>query len=223
LILGVALAGPLILSFDKKVAFYKEWKYVFKAMILPAFLYILWDIYFTGIHVWSFNPAYITGIMIINLPIEEILFFFIIPYCCLFIYVCIRSYFPAPKKRNLPRAVLIVLAAILLFAGILFYEKQYTSYTFILLALFIILLVISRNFFHGFNITTFLISYAVILFPFLIVNGFLTAIPVVLYNNAENLGVRIYTIPFEDVFYGMLLVMMNIAGYEKLKSVPNSK
>ena len=67
----------------------------------------------------------------------------------------------------------------------------------------------------------FLISYAIVLIPFLIVNGFLTAIPVVLYNDAENLGIRIYTIPFEDAFYGMLLVMMNISIFEKLRSKLN--
>jgi lycopene cyclase domain-containing protein len=55
------------------------------------------------------------------------------------------------------------------------------------------------------------------LIPFLIVNGLLTSIPVVLYNNEENLNFRIYSIPFEDVFYGMLLIMMNVIGYEKKK------
>ena len=94
LILAASLAGPLALSFDKKVAFYKNWKYLFPAMIIPAMLYIVWDIYFTSKGVWSFNPAYITGIKLYNLPLEEVLFFFIVPYCCLFIYACIRAYFP---------------------------------------------------------------------------------------------------------------------------------
>ena len=93
-ILAASLVGPLCLSFDKKVAFYKNWKYLFLAMILPALFYIIWDIYFTSKGVWSFNEDYISGIKIINLPIEEVLFFFIVPYCCVFIYECIRVYFP---------------------------------------------------------------------------------------------------------------------------------
>ena len=83
--------------------------------------------------------------------------------------------------------------------------------------IFIVLLYSFRKFFRHFDAATFLVSFAIILIPFLIVNGFLTAIPAVLYNDAENLGIRIYTIPFEDTFYGMLLVMMNISIYSKLK------
>ena len=89
LILTVALAGPLALSFDKRVAFYKKWKQLFTAMLFPAFLYIIWDIYFTANGVWSFNENYVCGIKLFNLPIEEVLFFFVVPYCCVFIYECI--------------------------------------------------------------------------------------------------------------------------------------
>ena len=76
----------------------------------------------------------------------------------------------------------------------------------------------NKNYFKKFDTVSFLFSFAIMLIPFLIVNGFLTAIPVVLYNTAENLGIRIYSIPFEDIFYGMLLILMNIVIYEKLKN-----
>jgi len=218
LILAASLAGPLGLSFDKKVGFYKKWKYVFPAILFPALFYIAWDIYFTSINVWHFNPEYITGIHISNLPLEEVLFFFIVPYCCVFIYECIRCYFPLLKDNTKADIILMILAAVLLITGMIFHDRYYTSWTFIFNALFIAALYAFEKYFSSFNAIAFLISYAVCLIPFLIVNGFLTAIPVVLYNDAENLGWRIYTIPFEDTFYGMLLVLMNIVLYEKLKS-----
>lgn len=218
IILAVALAGPLILSFDKKVAFYKKWKYLFPAMLLPAIFYIVWDSWFTSMGVWAFNPEYITGHIIFNLPAEEVLFFFVVPYCCVFIYECILCYFPYIKNTANADVVLKLLAAILLITGAFFYYKYYTVFSFILLSLFIAGYYRFKKYFSEFKTAVFLTSYVIILIPFLLVNGFLTALPVVIYNNAENLGIRIYTIPLEDIFYGMLLVFMNLIIYEKLKT-----
>ena len=73
----------------------------------------------------------------------------------------------------------------------------------------------------------FLISYFFHLSPFLIINGILTdgnfdfnfsTDPVVWYNNNENLSIRLITIPIEDFFYSMLLLLMNVTFYEKFKS-----
>ena len=64
------------------------------------------------------------------------------------------------------------------------------------------------------------ISYLIMLIPFFIVNGILTGTgienEVVWYNNNENLGIRLLTIPVEDFFYGMFLIGMNIMLYELL-------
>ncbi len=187
-------------------------------MLFPALFYIIWDNWFTGMGVWSFNRDYITGIHLYHLPVEEVLFFFVVPYCCVFIYECIRCYFPGVKNTVMAERILQFTGIVLFLVAVLFNDRYYTFYTFLLNALFILLLFIFRRYFISFNVTAFLISYAIILVPFLVVNGFLTAIPVVLYNDAENLGTRITTIPFEDVFYRMLLVMMNIAGFEKLRN-----
>ena len=215
-ILAASLAGPLALSFDKKVAFYKRWKYLFPAMIFPALFYIAWDIFFTSKGVWHFNEKYITGIKIVNLPVEEVLFFLLVPYCCVFIYECVRCYFPNIKNKKVADIFLKTLAAFLIIVAIFFYDRYYTAWSFLFTSLFIIIIYTFRNFFKTFDATSFLFSYAIILIPFLVVNGFLTAIPVVLYNNAENLGIRIYTIPFEDIFYGMLLIMLVVCFYEKM-------
>lgn len=217
LILAASLAGPLCLSFDRKVAFYRKWKYLFPAMLIPAVVYILWDVYFTANGVWAFNEKYITGITFINLPLEEMLFFFVVPYCCVFIYECIRSYFPLLKEKKSASGILKIMAIVLAITGILFYDRHYTCWTFLLTAFFIAMMHVFKEYFQGFDAASFLVVWAICLIPFLVVNGFLTAIPVVLYNDTENLGVRIYTIPLEDIFYGMLLLMMNIAIYEKLR------
>ncbi len=217
LILIGSIIAPLLLSFDKKVAFYKSWKVLAKSMILPAIFYIIWDIAFTQQGIWSFNETYITGIKIYNLPIEEVLFFFVVPYCCVFIYACCRTYFPKIESSHFAEIVFKLIGITLLISAIVYHNRTYTFFTFFFTGIFIFI-ISSKSYFLKFNVASFLISYGIILIPFLIVNGLLTSIPVVLYNDNENLGFRLYTIPFEDIFYGMLLVMMNVAGYEKMKA-----
>ena len=136
-ILAASLLGPLALSFDRKVAFRRKWKFIFPAMVLPAIFYIVWDIYFTYKEVWSFNPDSISGIYFFNLPVEEVLFFFVIPYSCLFIYECVRVYFRNLKNKTHDKVILKVLGALLIIVGLIFYKKMYTSWTFIFTGAFI--------------------------------------------------------------------------------------
>ena len=184
-------------------------------MLLPVAVYIAWDMYFTHLKVWGFNTTYIKEIWIGNLPLEEVLFFIVVPYCCIFIYECIRCYWPKMKDGQTAKLILMSMAALLAFTAIVFYDRAYTFYTSVGSALVIAIVLLFRKYFIGFHISAFLIAYGVALVPFLIVNGLLTALPVVVYNNAENLAIRIHTIPVEDVFYGMLLILLIVLGYER--------
>ena len=216
LILAASLAGPLALSFDKKVAFYKKWKAVFLAMVLPAIFYCVWDAIFTKMGIWFFSADKIVGLHIYNLPIEEVLFFFVIPYCCVFVYECVKTYFPKLQTTKQADYIIYAIGLVALLVGIFNLQRWYTATTGIFLASFIFIFLLLRKYLTSFNSKAFLVAYIIIQIPFLVVNGFLTAIPVVTYNDAENLATRIYTIPVEDTFYGMLHIMMVIVGYEKL-------
>ncbi|MDP4722862.1 MAG: lycopene cyclase domain-containing protein, partial [Crocinitomicaceae bacterium] len=93
----LSFAGPFALSFDQKVAFYKEWRFVFLAALTVAVPFLIWDELFTQWRVWGFNPDYLLKVYIGHLPLEEVLFFVVIPYNFIFILKVIQAYFP---KRN---------------------------------------------------------------------------------------------------------------------------
>lgn len=111
-----------------------------------------------------------------------------------------------------------LLSGLLLFLGAFHYDKWYTSVTFILLALF---LTLHRWVWKSDYLGKFYVAFIFILIPFFIVNGILTGTgieeQVVWYNDAENLGIRMGTIPVEDTFYGMLLLLMNVSLFEFLQ------
>ena len=75
---------PLLFSFHPKIKFYDQWKSYLPALFISAFLFIAWDILYTYLGVWSFNPNYLSGLYLLNLPMEECLFFICIPYACVF-------------------------------------------------------------------------------------------------------------------------------------------
>lgn len=216
----VTIFFPLVLSFDKKVAFFKKWKFFVPAMIVTGAIFIIWDVWFTKIGVWSFNPSYLIGLNIANLPIEEWLFFITVPYACVFIYECLKCWFNISLPKLLTNLLTFGGILLLLVVAALNYDKAYTSITFTLLAFFLFL---QRLLFKNQVERNFYPAYTIALLPFLIVNGILTANPVVIYNDAENLGFRLHTIPFEDIWYGMLLILMNITFLELFRNKRNLK
>jgi lycopene cyclase domain-containing protein len=205
---------PVILSFDKKVAFYKNWKNIFPGLFITGALFLVWDYIFTLYDVWSFNPDYVVGLYVLNLPIEEILFFITVPFACLFIYECLNHYIKKDLLKDASTVIsgfLVALSGIMLF---LYSDRVYTLITFALLIIFSGWMLVKKPAY----ISRFYLAYFVSLIPFYIVNGLLTSIPVVMYNDAQNIGIRIGTIPFEDHFYMLAMLLMNVWIFERFKS-----
>lgn len=205
---------PFCFSFHPKFAFAKVWPAFFPALLITAVFFVSGDIFFTNLGIWGFNDKYVIGYIFVNLPLEEVLFFFCIPYACMFTYYSLNIlYF---KSRTLINDRLFTLLFIisLIVLALIYHGKIYTLFAFTLLAG---LLMISKYVLKVKWLTRFYITYVVLLLPFFIVNGLLTGTgldePVVWYNNSSYMGLRILTVPVEDIFYGMALVLMNIIFY----------
>ena len=174
-------------------------------------IYIIWDIIFTHLGVWGFNDNYITGYHILNLPMEEWLFFICIPYASLFIHYSMLKIFPywrfSIRNTKIIFYLIILTLSVLIFINL---GKLYTNCCFLITITILSWVLIKRIEL----LQTFFLSYIFILIPFFIINGILTGTfiidQVVWYNNHHNIGIRLGTIPFEDIFYGFTLLLGTI-------------
>lgn len=202
---------PIMLSFDKRVAFFKSWKFVFPGLLITGLLFLFWDYLFTIYGVWSFNAEYIIGFHILDLPIEEILFFITVPFACVFVYECLNYYVKPDLLKRFSSPISYFLIAFSIIMVFLFYDRVYSLITFGLLA---VVLIITEFVIKSTIMSRFYLAYLVSLIPFYIVNGLLTSIPIVMYNDAENVAFRVGTIPFEDHFYSLSMLLINILLFE---------
>lgn len=198
--------------------FIKHWKAVFSSLTIVATIFLIWDAIFTANGVWGFNPDYHLNFLLFGMPIEEWLFFFCIPYASIFIHYSLAYFKPnLLVSEKMTRWITLFFMIILLPVIVMNTDKAYTfvNYTFLE---FVLLM----GFFFGLKyLQRFYIAFLIILVPFFIVNGILTGTgleePVVWYNNAENLGIRLLTIPIEDIGYAFTMLFGNILLIEWFK------
>ena len=219
-ILFLSTLVPIIFSFHPKVRFYIYYKSIFSATLFASSIYILCDIIFTTMGVWGFNNQFITGIYILNLPIEEILFFLCIPFCCLYTYHLVEKFNILFFKNVNWKKVNIYIILVVLIVGLINYTKLYTFICFITFSL--VLFIVNKSTIN-INFSFFYTTLILVIIPFLIINGALTGMffdqTVVWYNNNEILGFRIFTIPIEDAFYAHQLILLNLFFYKKFRAL----
>lgn len=209
------LCCPLFLSFDKNVKYFQSWKSSLLASVVVAIPFIIWDVIFTQNGYWGFNPDYITGIYFFHLPIEELLFFIIVPFACTFIYECCKTFI---KSTNFTFFNRIFTFSIPLYALVLVYLDDVGYYTLLsIVSSSIVMFWMMKK--PQYNFIP--IAFIFILIPFFIVNGILTGgfteSPVVWYSDAQKVDYRLFTIPMEDVLYNFALIVSNILAFEFIK------
>lgn len=216
IILASSIFVPFIFTFHKRLSFHHHFKSLSFGLILMLSIFIPWDIWFTENGIWGFNEYYISGIYLLNLPLEECLFFICIPFCCIFTYHVVWT-LSNDKSFNPMKNVSFILSIILFSCGIFWMDKLYTFYTFIGLSIMLLIAPFTVN------MKIFFKAFVILLVPFFIVNGLLTGSfienQVVWYNDNHNLGIRLFTIPVEDIFYNCFMLLLVMIGYQKTLSI----
>lgn len=202
---------PLLFSWDRKLQFLPKIRAVLLSIVVVALFYIVGDILFTHWGIWGFNPKYHTGIVILGLPLEEWLFFIVIPYASIFLHETLIYLFPnLYLSKRFAGVVSVILVIILGCIVVLNFNKAYT----VTYGSAMIVSVILGSIYAKHLLNRFYLTFLVILIPFFLVNSILTGTliseEVVWYNNAENLGIRILTVPIEDIAYAFSLILFNL-------------
>ncbi|MFA7288582.1 MAG: lycopene cyclase domain-containing protein [Melioribacteraceae bacterium] len=211
---------PLILSFEKKLKFYKDFKSVIPSIVLSAFPFIIWDDIAALRGDWGFNAEHLIGVYIFSLPLEELLFFFTIPYAIIFLFET-GKYYLTDKSIMVNKYLIYVVALLSTLFAFVFQDQYYTFTVLLFMPIILLLLILVKNsllnsrFFWFFMLWTYI--------PFFVVNYLLTSLPIVIYSPSAIWELRITTIPAEDFIYSFALIGLNLFIYTKIKELWQKK
>lgn len=213
-----SMAYPLAQSFEQRLKYFKKWKGLFLGTIIMMLLFIPWDIYFTAKNWWWFNETYTLGFSIAYLPIEEWLFFIIVPFACMFIFEVVGYFFSTHFFQKITHRFNLFLSVILMFTAVFHWSLPYTFVTFSLTSIALVIAYFKKPIWMG----QFWLSYLICLIPFFLVNSVLTGLvtksPVVNYHPTAFMGIRLGTIPLEDSMYNLLMLLIVTSVYQSFNT-----
>ena len=220
IILSICFLPVFVFSLASKQPFLQKWKYALLTSILTSIFFIPWDILFTRITIWGFNEKYLSGYNLLFLPVEEWLFFLIIPFCCLMIYDKVRS----SGRSNMPyRSVNMYTSFVIVICILLLvtYPKEWYTSSASIVGMCLasgLRATVPKN-----RLLDYYHAFVWCIIPFLLIDGMLTGLftiePIVLYNPLEITTVRIFSIPIEDLIYCYGLLMLSFVVYERISGL----
>ncbi|MBN1987255.1 MAG: lycopene cyclase domain-containing protein [Prolixibacteraceae bacterium] len=215
LLLLVFFAVPAGITLKRSDGFVGKLKYLLPAMLFSGAIFILWDIRFAELGIWNFNSDFVLGISLKNLPLEEWLFFLVVPFFSVYIYEILKTRLLQVRQPNIFVAISLVLLVMYALLAYFFRRNLYTFFTFFLLTIYFGYTIFRNNFKQ--NYPRFYLSFLFAVVPFLILRGILTALPVVTFNTEHIVNIHIFSVPVEDLGYFFLLHLMNITIFEYLR------
>jgi lycopene cyclase domain-containing protein len=104
LILGGCILVTLPLeAFGRGV--YRQPLRLLRALTPVLVVFFVWDAIAIALDVWHYNPRFVSGITVPFMPLEELLFFIVIPLCGLLTYSAVSSVLGIIGARRATTAV----------------------------------------------------------------------------------------------------------------------
>ena len=216
----IVIVGPAVSQFNRQIKHISQWRLKLLTNGIVMIPYVIWDVLVTDSH-WRFNEAYTLDFRLLGLPIEEWLFFFSVPFGCLLVWETLPDTRLSTQLKPLRHVRQVLYATLPVGIWVFSTGRQYTGLVLCCFGLVGLADTLLRT-----NLLLRPKTYlylAIIAGLILVFNGYLTARPVVLYDEGYQSGYRILTIPIEDFGYGFTLVLFNTMLYEILKAVRHGK
>ncbi len=213
----IIILGPVLGRFFYSRSILPKTKQIIFSISLASLFFVVWDILVTD-YFWSFNYKYVLGYKFVNIPVEELLFFFTVPYACLFLYVNFKNMLREKIRITISPFYITFFLVFSLFLSLLsFFIGKY--YTFSVLLVWSLVLFFDKFLLKtcvSLNLVYWLFIF-IVFFLTLFFNYYLTSRPVVLYNKDFNLNLNLLTIPVEDFLYSFSLISLVVIVYEFLQ------
>lgn len=91
-LLAACLLGTLPLELFLHVRVYARWRQLLSALLPVVVVFGAWDMYAIDRGLWHYDPRYLIGVTLPGrLPLEELLFFLVIPTCAVLTYEAVLA------------------------------------------------------------------------------------------------------------------------------------
>jgi lycopene cyclase domain-containing protein len=90
-LLAACLLGTLPLEFVLHTRVYAQWVRLLATLVPVVVIFGGWDVLAIHQHTWTYNARYVLGVTLPGrLPLEELLFFLVIPTCSILAFEAVR-------------------------------------------------------------------------------------------------------------------------------------
>jgi lycopene beta-cyclase len=91
IVMAFCLIVTLPLEFVLDARVYRRPRRLLLTMVPTFAAFVIWDMAAIRLGHWTFAPEYTTGVKAGNIPLEELVFFVVIPLCALLSYEAVRN------------------------------------------------------------------------------------------------------------------------------------